>query len=780
MTTHEMLMLVGACGLFAAGIIIMWMMTLQIPSIGALQNRKIIESTKIYDRTGNVLLYDVHGTVRRTVIPLDKMSHYVQQATIAIEDTEFYSHHGIRPLAILRSIWTDITTGSFSQGGSTITQQVVKNTLLTQDKTLTRKLKEWVLALKLEQVYTKDQILETYLNETPYGGTIYGVEEASGYFFGKHAADLTLAEAAYLAALPQAPTYYSPYGNHRSSLEARKNTVLKRMLEQKFITQDEYDVAIKEKPSFLEEGSAGIKAPHFVFYVREYLEQKYGAIAVNEGGLQVTTTLDWDLQQQGEKIIRDGALSNAKNFNATNAGLVAVDPTTGQILTMVGSRGYFDPDIDGKVNVALANRQPGSSFKPFVYATALEKGYTPDTVVFDLKTQFSTACAPQNLSDEPPCYSPDNFDGTFKGPITFRNALAQSVNVPAVKVLYLAGIQNSIDTAEKMGITTLGDPNRYGLTLVLGGGEVNLLEMTSAYGVFGDDGMRNPPTPILKVTDANGHTVEEYHDRSSQVLDPEIARTINDMLSDNVARTPEFGADSPLYFRGVDVADKTGTTNDYRDAWIIGYTPGLAVGAWAGNNDNTPMVKKIAAFIIAPIWHSFMEEALTKYPSGTFPSPAPIPTDLPPVLRGNYNTNPTQGIHDILYWIDKKNPRGGQSRNPYSDGQLALWDYPVSLWAGQQTVLGSSAGAPSTGGLSIISPTPGSSHAANQLLSISVSAPENTTSVSYSLNGQFIGTVNQAPFSYSTLPTAAGANTLRATAQTPTGSLESAVSFFVN
>src|SRR3989344_5069141 len=510
---------IGALVFIALGSAVVWAMLVPLPSINNFENRKVSESSKIFDRTGNIILHDVHGSIRRTSVTLENISPYMQRATIAIEDDTFYEHNGFRPLSFMRALLVNIRTCSFSQGGSTLTQQVVKNALLTQRKTIARKLEEIILALRLERVYTKDQILQTYLNETSYGGTIYGVEEASQYYFGVSAKDTDLAQAAYLAALPQAPTRYSPYGNHRDELEARKNLVLGKMREHAFITEEEYQNALKEEVKFRDELEAGIKAPHFVFFVRDYLEDTYGADVVANGGLRVISTLDYDFQKKAEEVISKGALENEKNFNASNAGLVAVEPKTGQILAMVGSRGYFDKEIDGAVNITTAHRQPGSSFKPFVYATALKKGYTPETIVFDVKTQFSTHCAPNDFSDEEPCYSPENFDLISKGPVTFREALAQSINVPAVKVLYLAGIKDSIKTAEDFGITTLGDANRYGLTLVLGGGEVTLLELTGAYGVFANDGIRNRPKGILRVEDKNGNVLEEYHEESEGVID---------------------------------------------------------------------------------------------------------------------------------------------------------------------------------------------------------------------------------------------------------------------
>jgi penicillin-binding protein 1C len=782
----------------ALGAAILWATLSPIPPINNFENRQVAQSTKIYDRTGNIVLYDVHGNVRRTSVPLDAISPYIQKATVATEDDTFYTNAGFRPLSFLRATFVDLFSGSYEQGGSTITQQVVKNALLTQDKTILRKIEEIILALRLTKVYSKDQILNTYLNEASYGGTIYGVQEASQYFFGVDAKDVDLAQGAYLAALPQAPTYFSPYGNHKAALDTRKNFVLSRMRDLGFITPDEYTQASQEQVQFRDEAEAGIKAPHFVFYIREYLEQKYGTDVVDQQGLHVITTLDYDLQQKAEATVSKWAPQMMTNFNASNEGVVAIDPKSGQILAMVGSKDYFDDSIDGQVNVALANRQPGSSFKPFVYATALEKGYTPDTVVFDLPTQFSTACAiSDNTNDTPPCYSPSNFDGNFKGPMTLRNAIAQSENVPSVKVLYLAGIAASLKTASDLGITTLGNAAQYGLTLVLGGGEVNLLEMTGAYSVFANDGLRNPPTGILQVTDSSGNVLESYEPQPQQVLDPQIARQINDILSDNVARTPEFGAESPLQFDGYDVADKTGTTNDFRDVWVLGYTPSIAVGAWAGNNDNTPMAKKIAAFIIAPMWHEFMLEALQKYSStsDTFPAPSPDATvaTLPPVLTGNWNTNPALGVHDILYWVNKNDPRTLAPGNPSGDVQSAYWDYPVAIWAQQNPQLNvgaagttaSPTGVPTQNaapaGFRITSPQAGGStpFGVTMTLAASTAGTDPVSSISYYINGQLVGTVG-APYSLAYKPENRGTMTLRAVATHPDGtSEEQSVTFTV-
>ncbi len=790
------LLLVTIATLLIVGGGIVWATIMPIPAINDFENRQVAQSTKIFDRTGNIVLYDVHGTMRRTSVPLEEISPYIQKAAIAIEDATFYENAGFRPLRLVSAMWTNLTRGNLlsGQGGSTITQQVVKNALLTQDKTVTRKVKEIILALRLTRVYTKDQILNTYLNETPYGGTIYGVEEASQYFFGIPAKDVDLAQAAYIAALPQKPTYFSPYGNHKDALDARKNLVLAKMLENNLITQEEHDQAQGESVEFKDPKNAGIKAPHFVFYIQEYLEQKYGADVVNQVGLHVVTTLDYDLQQKAEESVAKFAPGLLKNLNASNQGIVATDPKTGQILAMVGSKGYFDETIDGKVNIAVANRQPGSSFKPFVYATAFEKGYTPDTVIFDLATQFSTACAPSDVTNSTyPCYAPGNFDGGFEGPMKLRAALARSENIPAIKLLYLAGIRNSIDTAHNLGITTLNlSPDHYGLPLVLGGGEVKLLDMTGAYGVFANDGIKNPPTGILRVEDTEGNILETYQQESSRVLEPRIARLINDILSDNVARSPEFGLNSPLFFPGYQVAAKTGTTDNFDDAWIIGYTPSISVGAWTGNNNGSSMVNNPASFIIAPLWHDFMVHALSKYssPSDTFPAPGPDSdvATMPEVLKGNWNSDSSQGVHDILYWVNKDNPRGGRPANPASDPQFSYWDYPVSLWSGGQPAsttpgqIDPNKPPSSTEGFRIASPRAGATIPFGATVTFGAESPQPQTilNVSYFANGALVGTSGQSPYLISYQPGAAGFVSLRAVALHIDGTREErAITFMV-
>jgi penicillin-binding protein 1C len=802
----HILVIVVSLGIVFSGVFALWISSLPLPDFELFEERKVAESTKIYDRTGEVLLFDIHRDIKRTVVPLPEISRHVKNATIAIEDSEFYEHKGVKLTAILRAFFANIFSFDLTgQGGSTITQQVIKNTLLSKEKRLTRKIKEAVLSLKLEQVKTKDEILELYLNEVPYGGSIYGVEEASMAFFGKKSADVTLAQAAYLAAIPKAPTFYSPYGSNVEKLKERKNVVLARMFELGFISEEERDEAKKEEVLFGSREEQNIKAPHFVIFIREYLEKKYGSDVIETGGLKVTTTLDWTIQQKAEKIVKEYAENNSKNFNAHNASLVALDPKTGHILTMVGSRDWFseasptgctpgvDCKFDPKVNIATVKpgRQPGSAFKPFVYAAAFKKGYTPETVLFDLKTQFSTLCDaygnPYAGVSSETCYMPENYDLVFRGPVTIREALAQSINVPAVKTLYLTGLSNALSTAQDMGITTLTDPDRYGLTLVLGGGEVSLLELTSAYGVFASEGVRNPYTGILRVEDKSGNILEEYKEVGFPVLPKNIARQINDILSDNVARAPAFGSDSPLSFTTQDVAAKTGTTNDFRDAWVLGYTPNIVVGAWAGNSDNSSMEKKVAGFIIAPLWRAFMNEALSSLPKESFSPPEPINTSLKPVLRGEWRGSKTYTIdsisgklateytpeetkkevvltqiHSILHWVNKDDPQGIIPEKPEEDSQYTLWETKVRDWVASQkineenqetiqTLFDDIHTPESIPFVSISSPQENGVYDKNSKITVVVNTQGKypITQIDYFLNETYLGTSRSAPFSFS-------------------------------
>jgi len=779
-------------GFLFAGVLVLWASFMKLPDFTEFHDRKIAQSTKIYDRTGKILLYDVHQNVKRTVVPFDGIAPSVKEAVIAIEDSAFYEHPGVSIRGLARAVLYGGTRG----GGSTITQQVIKKTLLTDEKLITRKLKEILLSFRLERAFEKDEILALYLNEIPYGGSIYGIGEATKTFFGKEPKDLTLAESAYLAAIPNAPTYYSPYGNHRDKLDERKNLVLRRMNDLGYITNEEFETAKAVKIEFLPKEPTGIKAPHFVEWVKEYLASKYGELAVQENGYRVITTLNYDLQKKAEDIITSFGPDIEKNFNASNMALVAVDPTNGQVLSMVGSRDYFDVKKEGNFNVALAHRQPGSTFKPFVYGTAFMKGYTPETVLFDLKTNFSTNCDAQGVPYSPKikpedCYMPENYDGKYRGPVTMRDALAQSLNIPAVKTLYLAGINDALTTARRMGIESLGNANQYGLTLVLGGGEVSLLDLTGAYGVFANEGIRNPNVSILRIEDKDGNVVEEYKGQSEQVFPTEVARKITNILSDNIARTPEFGANSALYFPGKDVAVKTGTTNDFRDVWTVGYTPSIAVGMWAGNNNNTPLQKNIAGFIITPVWHAFMEEAMKISPTEKFVAPekedlSVLPAPLQGIWQGGerYVVDRSSGklatamtpidmkatlvvpeVHTILHWINKGDPRGTPPQSPQNDSQYSLWEIPVRAWTATQNITeGDRSHIPSDydtvhtadaiSSISLSGTDFTTTHKTNEVITVSVSATTKypISGVELFFNGELVSKKTAEPFSFSFVP----------------------------
>ncbi|MCX6702349.1 MAG: PBP1A family penicillin-binding protein [Candidatus Wolfebacteria bacterium] len=699
------LILLAAFGLALLGLATLAQMARELPSPEQFTSRQVNQSTKIYDRTGQVLLYEVHGDEKRTVVPPDQIPDYAKKATLAIEDQTFYNHPAFDWRGIARAAYTNIIRGNLSQGGSTITQQLAKNAFLSSDKTFTRKIKELILANWIEKTYSKDQILNLYLNQIPYGSNAYGIEAASQTYFGKSAKDISIAEAATLAAMIQAPSHYSPWGPNRKELLARKDYALDQMNKLGFITDARKKSAEKEDLKFQPQSIGNIKAPHFVMMAREYLIDKYGEDEVQNGGLKVITTLDYNLQQIAEKTIKEGADRNSAAYNGKNASLVAQDAKTGQILALVGSKDYFGESepagcektpngcqFEGNFDVATQGlRQPGSSFKPFAYVTAFKEGYSPNTMVFDLPTEFSTysaVCPITNIdykSDNTLCFHPENYDHIFRGPINLRNALAQSINIPSVKTLYLAGISNSINMAASLGITTLADPNRYGLSLVLGGGEVKLVDMVEAYSVFAQDGVKHDQTFILSVSGSDNQVLEKYSDAANQVIDPQYPRLINDILSDVDARSGLFSSSLELTtFPDREVAMKTGTTNNYRDAWTIGYTPDFVVGVWAGNNNNQPMQKQAGSILAAvPIWHAFLEKAFKIYSTAsTFTKPDPIPYTDKPMLDGQYVYN--SQVHNILRYIDRNNPQGALPQNPAQDSQYLNWELPVQIWAGTQ------------------------------------------------------------------------------------------------
>jgi len=654
--------------------------TWDLPKPEKFTESPFIQSTKIYDRTGKVLLYDIYGEEKREIVAFDKISDNLKHAVLASEDNRFYQHGAVDFEGILRSVFVDITSASKSQGGSTITQQLIRTVYLTNQKKISRKVKEIVLSIELEQKYSKDQIFDWYLNAIPFGENAYGAEAASQTFFNKPASELSLAQAATLTALIPAPSRYSPYGPNKSDLLQKKDIVLRRMKELGYITEQQFTEAKNEKLVF-SEFTTSIKAPDFVMYVKKYLTDKYGEDYLREKGLRVYTSLDYDLQEYAERTIKDANETNASK-NANNAAMVALDPKTGEILALIGSKDYFaDPYPAGcdekgpnqclfepKYDVAtMGQRQPGSSFKPFAYVTAFKKGYTPDTVLWDVKTEFNPSCDPSGNaiigSNGTACYNPQDYDGGARGPVTLRTALDCSLNIPAVKVLYLAGIPETLQTARDFGITTLTDVNNYGLSLVLGGGDVNLLQMTSAYGVFATEGNYIPPVSILKITDVDGNIIEENKKQPQKVLDTQLARLMNNVLSDNVARTPIFGPNSPLYVPGYQVAAKTGTTQNFVDGWTMGYTPFAVVGVWTGNNNNTP-TNDTGVGITAPMWNKVMTKIVSSHEAENFTPPEPI-TGRSPALMGQL---PANDINTILYYVDKNSP------------QYPLWQIGINNW----------------------------------------------------------------------------------------------------
>ncbi|MCA9387725.1 MAG: PBP1A family penicillin-binding protein, partial [Candidatus Andersenbacteria bacterium] len=669
-----------------------------LPSPDKLDERTVVESTKIFDRSGETVLYEIHGEEKRTRVPLENVAEVMQQAMISAEDKDFYSHFGFDPRGIARAFFSNVASDSRS-GGSTITQQLVKNSILTPEQTITRKVKELIIAIEVEVRFSKDEILEMYLNEIPFGSNAYGAEAASQTFFGKSAADLELHEAATLASLPKAPTFYSPYGSNSDRLLDRRNWIMDRMVDDGFITQEEADAA-KELPVEVKERSAGIIAGHFVDMVRAELSEVYGERIVEQGGLRVTTTLNMDLQHIAERVVPEGAAKGEANYGATNAALIAIHPATGEVLALQGSRSYFDREHDGNVNVAIRDRQPGSSFKPIIYAAAFEEGYTPSTNLFDVKTDFGGG------------YSPNNYDLSQSGIMNIRTALQQSKNIPAVKALYLVGLEDAIAFANKLGITSLNDPDRYGLSLVLGGGEVKLADMVSAFGVFANDGVRKPYVTILTVEDAEGKLLIDNRDRpGEQVIEPQVARLITNVLSDDGARSAVFGSRSSLTLPDRPVAAKTGTTESYRDAWTVGATPDLAAGVWAGNNDGTLMRRGGGGFqVAAPIWNAFMREATAGTEVRDFVAPAPENTGkavldgrlgeseevrlCKPSLKLATDRCPESQVevkkfqkgHNILYYVDKNNPRGPIPSNPAVDPQFNSWENAVKSWAERENI----------------------------------------------------------------------------------------------
>lgn len=793
------LILLGVAAGFAGSLALVSIMAFasgKLPNPNSLTERTISQTTKIYDRTGEHLLYEIFGNENRTLKKIQKgfcgddknietdlngIPLFALQATIAAEDRKFCEHGGFDLKGIARAFIQNLFGKRV--GGSTLTQQLVKNAILSNEKTITRKVKELILSVELERRYSKDEILQIYFNEIPYGSTYYGIEAAAQNLFNKSANQLTLAEAATLAALPKAPTTYL---NDPDRLLARRNYILNEMKDLEFISDEQLESALQEKTP-VQIRLVNIEAPHFVLYVKEQLEKKYGQQIVESGGLKVITTLNYDYQKIAEEEVKKHVEEKGPSLKFNNAALVATDPKNGQILSMVGSKNYFDDTIDGQVNVATRLRQPGSSFKPIVYAKAFEKGYTPNTVVWDVVTDFPTVTG---------TYTPHNYDLKERGPVRLRDALQLSLNIPAVKMIYMVGLDEALDFATSLGYSSFSDHSAFGLSLVLGGGEVKLLEHVNAYATFANEGIKYDPVSILKIEDSDGEILDEWKSKNGKrVVDGNVARTISHVLSDNEARAPVFGLNSPLSLGDRPVAAKTGTTNNNRDAWLLGYAPSIAVGVWAGNNNNTEMTKSAGGFSAAgPIWNAFMKRALEKTPIETF-TPPTIKQTGKQMLDGQlsaktvvvdkisgkiataYTPDSTKEerlfaeYHSILHYVDRNNPLGSAPNDPNQDPYYENWETAISNWITkreQETGKKISQSSPPTEYDDIhvpqnfpvvyfVNPQNEQSVGRELAMEISVSAPRQISRVEFYIDGEYLGSDESSPFKlFSQLPNSIG------------------------
>lgn len=789
--------ILAAAGLAVLGSIFMlgvfaWA-TRDLPEPGELLERNIEQATKIYDRTGEHLLYEIHGNENRTLVQLEDIPESLTNATITVEDQQFYKHRGFNPFRIVWSVVYGQIVKGRAAGGSTITQQLVKNAILSDERKISRKIKELILSIEIERRFDKDEILQMYFNEIPYGSTNYGVESAAQSYFGKTVSEITLAESATLAALPKAP---SRYLNNPDLLDERRDLILAMMVNEGYLDQESADAAIAEEVVIKDQVS-NIDAPHFVLWVKEQLEEKYGERLVEQGGLKVITTLDWDKQQAAETAVSEHVEATGEQYGFSNASLVAIDPKTGQILAMVGSKDYFDDEIDGQVNVALRPRQPGSSFKPIVYTAGFTMGYTPNTVLWDVKTDFPTVTG---------TYSPNNYDLGERGPVTIRTALQGSLNIPAVKMLYLVGVEQAATFAESLGYTTLADRSRFGLSMVLGGAEVELLEHVNAYATLANEGVHHETSAILRVEEPNGNMLEEWKESSGvKALGANYARMITNVLSDNNARAYVFGTGSKLQLGGRPVAAKTGTTNDYRDGWTIGYTPSLVAGVWGGNNDNTEMAYGAGgSTVAAPIWNAFMRAALADAPVEHFTAPE-IPQTGKAMLDGNLPATTVKidkasgklateytpdtfaeettfaEYHNLLYYVDRYDPLGDVPGAESSDSMFAPWENAVQNWLTreeEETGITITEGEPPTEyddlhvpanfpSIQIESPSSGESLADRNIeIKVDGDAPRGIDRVEYYLNGYYLTTGTGTNTTFATIPNTIdrGTYTLRAIA----------------
>lgn len=796
---------VGLFGLLFLLILMAWYAK-DLPNPNQLSLRDIPQSTKIYDRTGEHLLYEVFNEQNRTLLPLQEdfcgdekietspegIPLVAIQAIVAMEDHKFCSHSGIRAKSIARAV----LFGGSRGGGSTLTQQLVKNAILTNEKKISRKVKEILLSVMIERRYTKDEILRMYFNEIGYGSNYYGIETASQNYLDKHAWELSLDEAAMFAAMIQRPTYYS---NNPDQLKIRRDRVLDNMLELGYVTEAEVTEA-KTKEVALKRRAGNITAPHFVLWVKEQLETEYGQKLVEQGGLQVITSLDYDKQLVAQEVVTKNKETKGEAFGFNNAGLVAIDPNNGHILSMVGSADYFDDEIDGQVNVTLRALQPGSSMKPIIYAAGFERGYTPNTILWDAPTTFPSTTGP---------YNPQNFTRSEFGPVSIRKALQGSLNIPAVKMLALIGLEQGVSFAERFGYTTFSDRSRIGLSFVLGANNVIPLEHANTYATFANDGVQFEPVSILKVTDAKGEVLREWKEvEGKKIIEPNIARMVSNVLSDNAARQYIFGASSGLLtLPGRPVAAKTGTTNDNKDAWAAGYTPSLATVVWAGNTDGRAMKNSAGGGAVAmPIWNEYMRRALSGSPVESF-IPPQIPTTgnqmidgvLPSqqveidTVSGKLATEFTPAhmrevkvcgtYHNELHFINPSNPAGPALQNPENHPYYTNWEAGVQTYITEHNANLKEGEVPmetceipteyddvhvpqNTPDISIRSPRNGDNVARIVTLETRSSAPRGISRLEYAIDGLFIVTSQPTEnFSFE-LPTwvTAGVHTLTVTA----------------
>lgn len=773
-----------------------------LPTPGKIANRKATESTKLYDRTGKILLYET-GDEKRTIVTTDQLPQNLKEATVAVEDANFYRNHGFETRSIVRSVFNKLTGKTANiQGTSTITQQYVKNALLTSDRSITRKIKELILSIELEFMYKKEDILTMYLNEIPYGNSTAGAEAAAKMYYGKPAKDLTLAQAATLAAIPQAPTYFSPYGTHTDKLINRRNYVLDRMVTTGKISKEDAENAKKEDTITLGQAlkprKDAILAPHFAMYVLERVAQQFGEDKVQKEGLKIITTLDYEKQKAAEESVASG-VKKINQYGASNAGLVATDPKTGQILAMVGSIDYFNTEIDGNVNITDSLRQPGSSFKPFTYATAFKRPeFSPSRILFDYQTDFGGG------------YVPKNYDGSFRGPLTMRQCLDNSLNIPAVKTMSLVGMDNVIKTAQDMGISSLNQRDRYGLSLALGVAEVKPVEMAGAFGVFANGGLKQDVRSVIKITDAKGKVHYDFDQKKptgQQVLDPQVAYEMAHVLSDNNARTMVFGARSQLYFPGRLVGAKTGTTSDNKDAWTVGFTPSISVAVWVGNNNGKIMKGGADGSVVAaPMFHTFIEKALAGTPAEEFTKPDGIQTltvaKYTNKLPGDATRETTTDIFATWQIPTEKDDTSITVKVCKSNGKLApadmpanltedktfsggvhserpdnpSWENPVRAWA-EANGYGSSSPPTEYCSVSdlaptveIVSPINGASVSGNTEITTSYTSVANIISVEFFIDDVSIGSITSAPFTKTYDFTTAGSHKISVIATDENGS----------